>query len=348
MENLPKHTDAFSEFFNPEAISVAGGVVSVQKTAHGLAVGNLIVVSDAYYLNPVSLIDDSGDNVVMTTANKHDLSPNYQEEVYLTSASAPAIDGWYKLEGVPNSLTFEIATFSQPALTDVVLNECREVGINGLYTVATAPDADNFTFALSVDPLVTMDIGLGTKINSSTRISGASTIQRCINAYEQQLPSDLWGFVILGDNVINKDRYVTTDVDMEQGGGNDWNGLYISPFSFFVFVPIQDKITGREARDTIEDARPAIFKSLLGASFDTGFEHQAPNSVTPRGDNAHEYRKAYYIHEFSFVQTAQIALADTNQAPQTRSWEKVTFDFINIATDNGEVIASAEIDLDTE
>lgn len=356
-ENLPKYSSLFSTSFKPTTVVVAGALVTVTKVAHGVVDQHIISVTDALLVNPITAIDDSGDTVRMTTTNDHGLTmsqeglnPIYDptpEKIALTSVADPSIDGNYDLVGVPDRETFEITAFAEPALTDVILKEVRDFSVNGLFEATYVSD-DVFTYTLPQSiGTVTVD-PTSMNIHSKNRISGAATIERAIENYEHQVAGALWAYVILDETVINKDRYVSSDADMEQGGTSEWNGLLLCPFSVYVFVPISE-ITGRLARDTSSfTVRPALYQSLLGVFFDTGFENVPDSGVSPRGDDIHEYKKAYYIHKFDFGQVAQISRGDTYETSRTGAWRDLKFDFINTVTDNGEIIVSTEVDLDDE
>lgn len=348
IENVPKHTDLFSSSFNPDAVSVAGGVVTVTKTAHGLQNNKYISVTGGQIVTSVSNIDDSGDNVVFTTATNHDLTGGeWLESVNITSASTPAVDGDYDLVTVPNRQTFTLASFPDTGVTDLKLNENRSVGVDGLYKI-TLIDTDNFSFQLA-DDIGSVTIKPETmEVQNKVRISGAVSLQRARKSYEQKQDEELWLFVVLGDNDINKDRYVNTDSEMEQGGLNEWNGILLSPFHVYCFIPSQNSISGRISRDLAEDVRPILYSSLLGKAFGTGFTNQAVGNVFPVGDGSEAYAGAYYIHRFTFRQNAQISALDTLYISKNTAFRDVAFDYENTATDNGEVIMSTSVDLDDE
>lgn len=342
---LPRETDKFSNFFNPDSVSVSGNLVTVLKTAHGLSDNAVISVTGARVLNPISNIDDSGDDVVFTTTNSCDLTTDWQETVNLTSATDPGIDGDYTIVSVINRTNFSIASFPDTGLTDVVFNEARDLSINGLYNI-TLIDADTFTYELDSAFAGSIDIEPSSMNINTVRVSGSATYAKAQSNYEEQPTGEFWGFVVLGENNLNKDRYVNTDSIMEQGNQNEWNGLIISPFTFYVFVPCNNSIGGMEPRDECEEARPAIYKSVVGAQFDTGFTHDASSGVSPRRDATQAYKTAYYVHAFEFAQQAQVSTSDTLYTGKTAAFRDVKFDMENTAVDNDKVIASAEIQLD--
>jgi hypothetical protein len=214
MEHLPRHTDKFTDFFESEGASIAGPVVTITKTAHGLQTGHVVSVTDGAFLNPVASLADVTGGVQVVTTEKHDISYGWQGQVYLTSATDPSVDAWYDVVSVQSNLIFTIASFPDVALTDVVLHEYREVGINGLFAVSVV-DVDTFTYTLDTDPGLTLALDSKVKIHNKLRISGASTIERCAKAYEKQSPDDMWGFVILGENAISKSRFANTDSDKQ-------------------------------------------------------------------------------------------------------------------------------------
>jgi hypothetical protein len=349
MEHLPVLTDKFSDYIVPDDMSISGNTVIVTKTAHGLVENQILCVTGSRILNPIASTSEDDTILICNTTGAHDLTQGYQEKVRITSVSTPAIDGDYTLAAVPNRMSFDISGFPLPAPGDLVLEEDRAFSVNGLFPISVI-DTDSFSYTLphtfqagsepSIDPS-------SARLHNQLRISGASSIERAIENYDAQPIDTLWGYVILGDNTTNKDSRARSDAEMEQGNQNEWNGYLRSVFSFFTIETV-NKTTGRSARDVAEEVRPPLFSSLLGVSFPTGFTYQADSAVFPARDGAYEYKKSYYIHEFEFGQVVQIASTDTMQNNKTSAFRNLQIDFENVMTDNGEIIASAEVNLDEE
>lgn len=345
MEVLPRHTDKFSEYFTPTSMVLSGTTVTVTKTAHGLTDGQLVSITEADFINPITNIDDTGDYPLFTATGDTDLTQGYNTAVRLSSASSPSIDGDYTLQSVVDRTNFELNSFPNTGLTDVVLHEDRELGVNGLYNI-TKIDADSFSYEITQGVGTTLSIdATSAKIHNEVRITGGSDIDRVLKTYETQLVDKLWGFVVLDNTLTSKDSQITTDAQMEQKNQNFWRCFYLSPFSFYVFIPTNNKLTGRFARDEAEDLRPYLFKSLLNATFDTGFTlGEAENFVAPLGDGRYEYKETYYIHQFQFQQTANIGQDDVYNGSVSRNFNNIQLNVLDEVYE--EVIQSTSIDLD--
>jgi hypothetical protein len=348
MKHLPAKTNSFTEYFNPEAISLSGTTVTVTKIAHGLGVGSLLSVTGSEIVNSIVSITDTVDGVVFETQYPHDLSL-YEDSIYsdvfrsvsLSSASSPAIDGSYTLTDITDRTHFTLTSFPDVLLTDVKLLENREVSINGLYDIKTAT-ADTFTFelqeALDEDHII---LPSSVNIHYALRVRGASTIERVVENYNPSTSGKLWGYVILDDVSPNKSIYSETDANVEMGGSNDWQAIMLQPFSFYVFVPELDTTDGMISRDACEDLRLPIYQCLCGKSFATGLTKSADSATAPNGDGPFDgNNKAYYIHKFDFMQNMVVTQSDTLIDAQSRAISSIQFDYLNWIDENGRVIVS--------
>lgn len=363
---LPMFTDKVSDVTTPDAVSVSGTTVTVTKAAHGRTTGEIITVLDAEAKNPISNIDDSGDTVVFTTSGNHGLtfgfgSGNSQTTtVKLSSATDPGIDGTYTAVAVPNRKSFELASFPDALLTDVILNEVPRAqagtvgNINGIFTV-TVSDADTYTYQLAsagaTDPAVDPST---VSIHAPVRISGGESIERIWKSYEEQPKDNVWAFVVLGDTTTSKDRDVPGDSILEQGGANEWNAQMPSPFNVYLFVPCKDSVTGkttvsgRAARDLCEVLRAPLYNTLIGTSFDSGFAEPTQSAVGPLGDGFWDYRKAYYIHEYRFSQTAVVTDGDVFRKDGDVPLRDMRIESVDVFNENNNILSTADLDLDNE
>lgn len=353
MRWLPEYTDEFSSGVTPVSVVVSGTTVTMTfSAAHGIVDGGIVSIKDALVENPIDTIDDSGDNVVFTTILDHDITEGWTGTVNLTSVLTPSVNGDYTLISSENRRTFEIASFPDVLATDVVLNEPKEyVNINGLYNV-TLISPTQISFELSqafpVDPVIKTN---SVNVLNAIRISGGSEIERLIKHYDEQPVKKLWGFVVLGDSTVNKDRNVADDPPLQQGGLNDWGILMMQNFNFFVFVPSKNDdgyvtATGRPSRDLIEDIRPELYKAILGTEFDTGFTGR-PSSVTvPTGDNLYKDLDAYIVHQFQFQQVAYVSSADVIEKSPTVALRNISIDYLDVWNDTDNILMEADINLD--
>lgn len=348
MENLPKYTNSVSSVFNPDAISISGDVVSVNKTAHGLIDDQIISVVGTNVSNPVdTLTVDADDIATVSTLYDNDLTVGFHKTVRLESATETSINGDYPLIEQDDSKTFYVSDFTFAGVIpgDIKLIETRTAGIDGFYKI-TLVDADNFTYTADYELDSSLTIIPSTvNINHSIRISRGAEIERLIAHYNAAPPKDLELRVVLGGTSINKDQDTNTDSDMEQGGVNDWEGYFLQPFSVYCFQTLGDDSTGGAARDDMVDLRINLFKSLLGQEIETNTEAGVNDAVYPIGDDAYKYQKSYYVHQFDFAQQAMISLGDTSQADTVSvAANSVIFDIVDTET-GANILITGEAEL---
>lgn len=363
---LPEQTDLFSKYLVPTAVTVTGSTVTCTfSESHGVIDDGVISVIGARIENLVSNIDDSGDTVIFTTANSHDITLGFNNVVNLTSVVDPSIDGDYTILSSDNRKTFELESFSEPLLTDVKLNELIDsivvtgtspnvTNINGLYESVTVISPTELSFELASTFIIAPTIKPeSVKVNVAIRVSGDATIERIIQNYDEQVYRGVWAFVVLGDVDINKDRNVQDDPALQQGGGNAWRALLLEKFSVYVFVPCKNssskvQLSGRAAKDLISDIRPSLLNVLNGTYFDPGFVNKPSSATATNGDAIYKYFKAYYVHEFKFEQTAQITNDDIVRKSPTVALRDVNIDYMNVFDDSGEVLMESRINTDED
>ena len=353
MRYLPEYTGLFSSTINPSSVTVVGTTVTMGfASPHGLSTNAEITVKGSLIENPIFSIVDDTDYITFTTTNDHDLTEADDASANLTSASTPAVDNDYSILEVPNRRTFTIASFPDVGLGDVILNEPLQVNnINGRFAV-TVTSTTEFTYqlanAFAVDPTVksgTSDVVGG------IRISGGSSILRLQKHYDEQGYKEAWAFVVLGESAVSKDRNVQDDAVLNQKNLNDWAVNMNQNPAVFVFMPKKESSgigarTGREARDTIEDIRPALYKAVVGDSFDTGFEHDPISVLIPVSDDMAIDNDAYLVHRFLFQQVAQITSEDRVDKSEDVAMRDVELTYLDVFTDSGNILMTAEIDLD--
>ena len=86
--NLPKFTDRFTEEVGIDSITPAGTTATVTTdAAHGLSVGNAVIILGANASISISSITRSGTVATATTSQDHDLTEVYHETVVLSGAT---------------------------------------------------------------------------------------------------------------------------------------------------------------------------------------------------------------------------------------------------------------------
>lgn len=355
MRWLPEYTGLFSEYIQPLTVNVTGTLVTMTfSTDHGLANNSIVTIKDALVENQISSIVDSGSGIVFTTTLDHDITFGQTENVYLSSATDPGINGFYDIVRSDNRRTFVLDSFPDVGLSDVILSEPLTYrNINGTYNI-TVTATNQFIITLSesfpVDPVINVP---SVNVLSSIRISGGSSLPRLIKSYDEQNVNELWGFVVLGNSTVSKDRNVEDDPVLQQGNLNDWGILLMQDFTFFVFIPTKNSsgfvnTTGRSSRDIAEDIRAPLYKALLGTEFDTGLYNSPSSSTVPVGDGLQQDLDAYIIHAFQFQQVAYVSTEDLGDKEQNVSLRDIDIEYTNYFGDNDNVIMTAAINTDVD
>lgn len=344
---LPNYTDLLSDILTVDSIGVAGSTITIEFDAdHGLITGDQISIHCSTIENVISSYVASGANLTtLSTTDDHDLTFNYEPTVNLRDEDTSSI-AEYTLTAVPNRKTFEVS--ATLTATSYTLLEDREINpLNSLHSVTVINSTTIEITQANVSDDISVDLICVAK---SIRISGATNIERITESYKTQMKVNdtflPWAFVVLNDVVIGKSRRVERDALQNQGNLNDWNLEQMQNFSIFVFIPSDDKITGRDARDQAEILRAALYSSLLGAQFPTGMSQATPiSSVVPTDDGIVGYDRSFYIHQYRFQQVVQISFEDTTIKSPTRAWRDIDLSWLN---DFDETIVNDKTDLDVD
>lgn len=346
---LSAQTDLFTESdISVTSLSRSGTTVTaVTSVDHKLSTGRFIAVKDA--LSPIAItsIIRVGTTATVTTATDHDFTENFDMVTEISGADQSEYNGTFPIATVPNRRTFTFTVPGSPVTpatgTIFSLNNLS-TGYNGRHTV-TVVDPTTFTYEITETPdspaqgTIVMRAGL--------RISGAVSMQTAVDAYTTQGDDELWGFVVLGDVFVSKDRKIATDLIATFAAGDDQYQMLACPFSIFVIVPTTDSLSGREARDQMEDVAVAFFKSLLGVKPDTVLTSGAQYTTVFSGHRFVAFFKAYYIHEFLFESSVQITPDDIVDPDFNVAFRDISLDFLNPnETDGDDIIMEAEINLD--
>jgi len=375
--HLPLYTNLFSDELIINSLTKSGTTVTaVTAIPHGLATGDYGVIVDA--LSPVGVINltyiDNGYDEVKhgietnselrgkTTTQlgklvafaetnlAHDLTEDWQNKINIVGADQSEYNGEHYLLTVPNRKNFTYLLETEPSATPatgtIKLVENIPYNYNG-FKEFTVVDATTLTYQLTRD---VESPALGNpKLRIRTRISGGVDIERCNDAYTAHPNNKLWGFVVLGDAIANKDRNIYNDAIAASGRGEIFRQIRISPFSFYVFKSSINERAARDARDVAEGLNKQICKSLLRVRFPNIFEEEPYSTVIYSGDGFFNYDGAVYIHRYDYQQVAHITYGDTAIIDQTVAFRDL---YLNYQTpfdlSNDDVYSSAHVDLDDE
>lgn len=324
---LPLFTSKFTTTLSVSSAVVSSNLATITTTnPHNLTTNNVVVVRDAITPNAITSLARVGSIATAVTLNKHNITKKIEGKQFVTisGTTEPEYNGSQTLLKIIDGNTFTFLVDSAaptPATGSPILEEFFLLSddvagfthINGAHKI-TATSPTTFTYPTNAVPDVT---AIGTiLVESCARISSSVDLERVIDSYTSQKIKELWGFVILEDRTGNKDRRTNIDAASSQSGGSDSRMIVTSPFSFYVFVPTRDELSGRLARDEMEDLTSPLFKSLLGVRFETGLSGNNWSEVTFISHGIQAYNTAFYVHRFSFESIIDISFEDTAKASE--------------------------------
>jgi len=322
---LPLFTSQFTTTLSVSSIVVSSNLATVTTIdPHKFETDYVVVIRDAITPNAITSLTRVGSIATAVTLNKHNITKqiNGKQFVTISGAAESEYNGSQTLLKIidGNTITFLVdGTPASPDTGSPILEEFFLLSddvagfthINGVHKI-TVTSPTTFTYPTNAVPDV---IAIGTiLVESCPRISSSVDLERVIDSYTAQENKELWGFVILEDRTANKDRKINIDASNSRSGGSDSRQIVTSPFSFYVFVPTRDELSGRLARDDMEDLTSPLFRSLLGVRFETGLSGNNWSEVTFLSHGIQAYNTAFYVHRFSFEAIIDITFEDTAKA----------------------------------
>lgn len=304
---LPTLTDKFSESVSISAMSAVGTTVTVTTaTAHGLTTGATVLMKGVRVKNPISSLTRVGSVATLTTVNNHDqtdISKGWNQYFAIQGVVESGWNGTYQNTSVPSgkTLTFTISGSPVTPTTGAsrYMVETR-AGYNGYYQI-TKIDDTNFSYVVPTTPAGLPEFSVG-KVVTQIRIAGADSRDRLISYYTKQAPDKWWGVVILGENVVSKDKSIMTDAVYKYQANSAFEVEVLSEFSLYVIVPYGlTYVTARPQRDEVEDMRANVYKSILGFVPASGLKDNRRFGVVPvRETMFDEPNGAFFVYEFAF------------------------------------------------
>lgn len=349
---IPLNSDKFTEYVNPTSVTVSNSTVTmVFVTAPSISVGEYFAITGAKVKNEIDTFSQEGDTVTATTDSAHDIVYGWPEHEYIEvrSPGTPSINGLYLVESTESRFDISFSGMDVSAPIDMYIIEPRSHSINGIFQLATKVET-TLTFELSYSDAdipdgFSLDIEPDTaRIHHEVRITAAATIERFIQSYEKTADGNFWICVTKRKNFFSKQRNSMTDANIEQPTFAAWNCQMATPFTLNIVAPCPNSdIGGRYTLDEIEHERINIYKSILGAKFDTGFSSSAVSGTVPDDDGDFNYQKSYVVFPFNFMQLTQITGDDISVTENTTAITGLDVDFLNQDEDNDNVIMSLSI-----
>lgn len=349
---LPLNSDKFTDYETPTSVTVSESTVTmVFSSAPSLVLNEYFSITGAKVKNEISSFTQTGTTVEAVTTDSHDLTYGWSEHeaVEVRSDSNPSINGFYTISETPDRFHLTFTEMEVAAPSDMYILEPRSYSINGIFQVGSI-SGSTVAFTLSYSDATipegfSLDIEPDTvRVHSDVRITAAQTIQRFLQSYEKTADDKFWMCVTKGKNFMSKQRTSMTDVNVEQPTASAWNVQMASPFTLHVIAPCPDSdMSGRKTADDIELERINIYKSILGAKFDTGFCSSAVSGTVPDDDGEAIYNKSYISFPLNFMQLVQIVGDDISVLQNTAAFTGLDVDFLNQDEDNDNVIMSLSI-----
>lgn len=301
---LPLFTDKFSTTKAITGISKTGNNVTVTASSHGLSGGNQVLLSGIMNAVPITSITFSGQIATCTTSVDNDLTAGFVSKVVIESPE-PVFDGTFDLVGFPSSTQFQFRFTGTPAGSSTgTLKTFFSLGLNGVQTVTSVTDSNNFVFENTNAQIVGGD-GDNMLMTTDIRISAASNLDILIASFtdsqdEITLDKDFYGYFVFDNMTISKDRSVNTDATQNLLTSNQFKLVAINQFHFYVFVRTSDQLAGRSAIDDCLDLAKPIYKTLLGYKPATQFVSEQEVVVAPIGHQLIDYAGPYLIYDYQF------------------------------------------------
>lgn len=322
-------------------------IIVTTAIPHGLVNNQLVNIVNAVSKNPIVSLARTGKEVTAETQYQHDLVLGFNPSVLVEGAIPLEYNGIYPLSKVISSKRFAYTintTPLTPAIGTPFLIEDRVMGINGRHKV-TVIDTQTFSYNVSFNTPTNFQGNI--KVRKNARISGAIDYEKAEQSYTKQGNNQLWAFVVLEDVTVSKDRNIDTDSTSLMASGTAYRQRTINPFSIYVFSPTINEVSGRAARDTMEDVAVFLYRSLLGFIFPSGLQAAQWSMATANGHGFYKFYDAYYVHKFEFQATCDITYGDTVGPDENVPFRDIQMVFRNDNEDEA-IYMTGNVELDGE
>lgn len=204
-------------------------------------------------------------------------------------------------------------------------------GYNGLYSIASVPDINTFTYTMNLSSLNSP--AQGTITSNLSRIDSAISSQRANEAYTKQASGKYWLFVVPNTEIASKNRNELTDATYVYKNGNAYLQTVIFSFDLLLFIPSPASLANGDSYDFADDMKRPIFKSLLGAPLVTTFYQNGNYKTTGISyiGSSPEFseQNVYYAHRLSFELTFEIQPEDIIDENDLYAFRRVTETYVN-------------------
>lgn len=324
------HTNLFSDELSIVSLTRAGGLATaVVSSSSNFKSGQDVTITGAFYKNNILSISQNGKTITVITKYIHNLTLDFHKYVDIQGSTNNSVNGKFQLISVPNSNCFEYVLPVADPLDfsgDIYLKDnFSYMSFNGRHKIDVISPT-KFTYPIG-------DIGPEDAIGDisvrfNPRISGAVSTQRAVGSYTAKKDNELWAYVILGNSFVSKSRHIENDATDYIGAGAIYRQRSISEFSILVFSSTRNEISGRRARDLMQDIEVHFGKSLLLYTPPKRFSESVLSGIVSLGTSFELDSTSFYVHSFNYESTEDIVFSDTISI-ESASMRALDLEFLN-------------------
>jgi hypothetical protein len=324
---LPQYTDLFTDNYDIAQVDIDQNTVTITTVDDYSFSNNYVHIAGV--LEAREIIDFDYNitalQITCTTASDHGLTMGMNLRtkqkspltVTLVNNTNSSLNGDFTLIAVPNRYVFTLQLTSDPGAVDVdgyVVNYAYN-RLKGLKQI-TQLTSNTFSFAITnnddneIYPVTQSTMNA----RGNIRITGAANPDRTQQMYTKFTQGSTqtdkyWLILVYGSEVINKSRNIINSAIANSSPGTDPRLLLIEQFGAIVFAPTVSDLSGRIARDNIENVKIALIKSVMGfpAIAQYATNQQYFYNFSSGQDVA--YNTAYLAYQFDF-ETQNILVID--------------------------------------
>lgn len=351
---LPANSTLFTDNFSVTSLTLSGSTMTVTTDdINNLAVTNAVFIAGAENPIVISSFTRVGTVGFIVTAEDHDYTfGDATTNVDTEGANESEFNGSFVIGAVPNRRNIQVIMANTGATTatgsPIATNASSALSqFNGLFAITVIVSPTVFEVETSATSLAAAATGTITA-RANPRISGLINLERLIDVYTEQVPTELWLFVTLGPVVASKNRQVLSDAVDNTSRQAYLRQQLIQNVSIYVVIPTaSQEIAARSARDLAEDVFEQINNSILFFRFNTGLFDANTNALQFVSHDNVLYNTAFYIHEYNYELVANLQFEDSVGYDEDVAFRNINLN-MNLDIGTGENTITTTIDLDEE
>lgn len=313
---ITKKVDNFTTNLSITSLTAVGTTVTgITAAVHNLLTGQGITIVGAETTIAIDTFTRAGTVGTIVTLTNHDATKGAPVNVDTEGADESEFNGSFLITRVLNRRTIEVAMIDAgptvatgTPITTNIFNPLQSY--NGVFLITDIPSTTTFEYEVRIAPPLSPALG-SPELRSEARIVGAVDMQRIIDMYTKQPPTDFWLFVTIDDVIASKSRNITSDAVDNIQRSNYFRQQILQDCTIYLIVPASAETSGADARDIAETMFLAICQSVLFARFDSQLSNGKLNPLQFQGHGTALYNAAYYVHSYNFQQVADLEFEDT-------------------------------------